>query len=80
MPTPDRRNQRLKRSNKILSYFSYAMVLLYLTLGIVLLFTEVVELPRSQRHILGGILLLYALYRGYSIYSRQKNFRDDYHD
>ena len=77
-PNPNH-NPRQNKLPKALSYFSYFMVIIYAALGACLLFTDLIlaEMPRLQRGLLGGVLLLYALYRGYTIYSRSKPSRYD---
>ena len=76
--TPDQPPQR-KRPVPVTTYFGYLMVVVYLGLGLLLLFSDLVAggLPQKQRMMLGGLLLVYALYRGYSVVRNTKKHRDE---
>ena len=60
------------KAASVLSYFGYLMVLVYLVLGTILLFTDLLlpNFPKQQRMVLGGLLAIYALYRAFAVYKR----------
>ncbi|RYE13667.1 MAG: hypothetical protein EOP51_29380 [Sphingobacteriales bacterium] len=78
MTDPSERRRRTDPP-QILTYFGYVMVLVYFVLGAIILFTDQIlpGMPESQRNILGGLLLIYGLYRGYTVYIKSKKRYDD---
>ena len=75
---PERRDLR-KKAPGVLQYFAYLMVLVYFTLGAILLFTDLLlpNLPQLQKNIIGGLFLVYGLFRAFMVYTKSKR-RDDY--
>jgi hypothetical protein len=50
-------------------WFNLIMIAVYILLGILLLFTlQFDSLPSLNTKMMGGVLLLYAAYRGYKLY------------
>ena len=64
---------------KFLKIFGYVMVLFYLILSSVLLFTNIFSttLPPIKRYILGGMLLAYGIFRAYRVFQSQKDNNED---
>jgi len=60
--------------HKILAKFSYVMVFVYLIFSLILLLTSKfsARLEPIQRYSVGGMLLVYSLFRAYRIYVSQK--------
>jgi hypothetical protein len=56
---------------------SLAMAVLFVGLGCLLVFTtiNIEDYPRPQRYWLGGILLLWAAFRGATVYLRWKKLK-----
>lgn len=60
--------------NKISYYFSFIVVALYLAIGIVFLFTDIaIETFPLYREMVGGLLIVYAVYRAYAIIKKHNN-------
>lgn len=64
---------------KFLKIFGYVMVLFYLILSSVLLFTNIFSTTLSpiKRYILGGMLLAYGIFRAYRVFQSQKDNNED---
>lgn len=63
--------------NKINYYFSLIMIALYFIIGLLFLFSDIViDTFPAYREVIGGILLLYGVFRLYSIVKR-RNRRND---
>jgi len=60
--------------NRLSHYFGFAMVAVYVALGLLFLFTDAAAeiFPYYQKG-LGAVMLLYASYRSYTIYRKIKN-------
>ena len=68
-------NEKMINSMKLfLKYLSYLMVIVYIVFSSILLFTKIFAtlLQPSQRYALGGLFLIYGLYRCYRVYKQQK--------
>lgn len=65
--------------SKIFAYFSYAMAVLFVFMGVVVLFFLPPELNISEkfRVMFGVVLLLYGSYRAVSIRMKQRQQDDD---
>ena len=60
--------------NKISHYFGFAMVAVYVALGLLFLFTDIsIEIFPEYRTQVGITMILYAVYRTYTIYKKVKN-------
>lgn len=60
--------------NKISHYFGFAMVAVYVALGLLFLFTDIsIEIFPEYRAQVGITMILYAIYRTYTIYKKVKN-------
>jgi len=58
-------------------WFNIIMIVLYTIIGVLLLFILRFEsLPALNSKMIGGVLLLYALYRGYKIYKTDLTGKD----
>ncbi|MES2593465.1 MAG: hypothetical protein V4608_16400 [Bacteroidota bacterium] len=58
--------------NKISYYFSFLMVALYLVIGLLFLFTDIaIETFPVYREMVGGLLVVYAVYRVYAIIKKR---------
>jgi hypothetical protein len=68
-------NPRGSKVNKILKFFSLVMTLAYPALGIYLLIStqEQIRLDSTIKNILGGVLIVYGIFRFYRAY--QQYFR-----
>jgi len=63
--------------NKIRYYSGFIMVALYLGIGLLFLFTDIaIETFPAYRGPVGGLLVVYAGFRMYSIIKRYKQERD----
>ncbi len=64
---------------KFLQIFGYVMVLFYLILSSILIFTNIFSASLSpiKRYILGGMLLAYGIFRAYRIFLSQKESDDN---
>jgi len=64
---------------KILAQLNYVMVFFYLIFSLVLLLTGMFSATLSpfQRYSVGGILLMYAVFRAYRIYQSNKETNDE---
>ena len=59
-------------------WFNIIMIILYTVIGVLLLFILHFEsLPALNTKMIGGVLLLYATYRGYKIYKTYPSFSKD---
>lgn len=59
--------------NKISHYFGFAMVAVYVALGLLFLFTDIsIEIFPEYRTQVGITMILYAIYRTYTIYKKVK--------
>jgi hypothetical protein len=59
--------------NKIRFYFSFLMVLIYLAFGSVFLFSDIaIQTFPVYREPIGGLLIVYACFRLYSIIKKNK--------
>ncbi len=73
-------NERLINYFKLfLKYLSYLMVIVYLVLASMLLFTNIyaTAVKPFQRYALGGILFVYGVYRCFRLYKEQKTMTDE---
>ena len=73
-------NERLINYFKLfLKYLSYLMVIVYLVLSFLLLFTNIyaTDVKPFQRYALGGILLVYGIYRCFRLYKEQKTMNNE---
>jgi hypothetical protein len=60
--------------NRLSHYFGFAMVAVYVALGLLFLFTDAAaEIFPLYRKALGAVMLVYASYRSYTIYKKIKN-------
>ncbi len=78
--TEHRERRTRKRSvPPVVKYFGYIMVLVYFVLGAIILFTDEIlpGMPQMQRNLLGGLLLLYGLFRAYTTYANSKKRERD---
>lgn len=54
-------------------YFSFVMVVLYLTIGLLFLFSDIaIQTFPAYREFIGGLLVVYAGFRVYSIIKQNK--------
>ena len=61
---------------KTLFYFSLAMVLVYIALGIAFAFTGfLIDMVPSNRMIIGGILVIYGGFRLYILNRQRKSYK-----
>lgn len=53
---------------------SALLILIYVTAGLVIMFSSLLddEFSKSARYILGSVFLLFAVYRGYSVWGYYK--------
>ncbi|MFZ4411915.1 MAG: hypothetical protein ACOYOV_02435 [Bacteroidales bacterium] len=65
--------------HNFLAIFSYVMVFFYLSLSLILLFTNtfIYILTPIQRYSIGGMLLVYSIFRAYRIFISQKEAKND---
>lgn len=59
---------------QVLFYFSFVMVFVYLSLGLVFLFSDVLSevIPPSYRGIVGGVFIVYGVFRLYILMRMRK--------
>lgn len=67
--------------SKIFVYFGYAMSVIFLVLGVYVLFffPEEFHVPEKFRMMFGGILLLYSVYRFISLRIKQRQTDEERH-
>ena len=65
--------------HNIRAKFNYVMVLFYLIFSLILLLTSMFSATLSpvQRYTVGGILLVYAIFRAYRIYQTNNEIIED---
>ena len=69
----------MTRWKRILLVFSFFMVLIYFAMGVALLFSDSLPLPvgTTGRTLFGIVLILYGIFRIYSIYTVSKTEKDE---
>ncbi|MEG0517918.1 MAG: hypothetical protein RR555_03485 [Bacteroidales bacterium] len=57
---------------------SALLIITYITAGLVIMFSSLLddEFSKSARYIVGSIFLLFALYRGYTVWCYSKKIND----
>lgn len=57
---------------------SALLIAVYITAGLVIMFSSLLddEFSKSSRYIVGGIFLLFALYRGYTVWCYSKKINN----
>lgn len=71
--------------NKIIGFIHIAFILIYCLLGIWFLTEETTlfEVPKIQQQILGGVFIVYSIYRSYRLYrtkGHNHQFTNSYED
>ena len=68
---------RSSLSERVYLILNTIMVLIYASGGIYLLLGQISGIHPTNRKIFGGIMLLYAGYRGFSLYQKNKIKEDE---
>jgi hypothetical protein len=59
-------------------YFNLAMVVIYAAAGILLLFVVKFDsIPKTNTLVIGGVLILYAAYRGFKLFKEKKSANEN---
>lgn len=53
---------------------SALLIILYIAVGIVIIFSSLLddEFSKSGKYVLGGVFILFAIYRGYNVWSYRR--------
>ena len=70
----DNQNRNAELFKKILKYFGFIMVLIYVALGFFIIFSKLFTdaLPQWQRVAVGVVLIVYGLFRAYRTLVNEK--------
>jgi hypothetical protein len=69
--------RRSSLSDQLYLILNIIMILIYGGCGITLYFWQTSTIPTLSRKLFGGILLLYAIYRGFSLYRKTQSKADE---
>jgi hypothetical protein len=69
----------MQGSKRIFLVFKFFMVLIYISLGVLMLFFDVLPLPTNMvgRPFFGILFIVYGIYRSYTIYRSFKEIDDE---